>query len=271
MKIDIGGTPEKVMESNKFRIARLNGEFEENLVAILDPFDLSRDQRKLYLGDYKTPSIKFSVDVPNGQTNLNSEAVKPPKSKDCATLLESAENSVIGKMQTIYGKRIDISKIKERYNLFKKNIIKLADFSSNLREFMNGLLKLLAPNLEIIKLEDILSRNSSMIYNILEKTDIPVRAICPSCNCFVQMFLRGKTPCCNIPGDSVIKCGKYIPQEGFFAVITYLCGYSTYDNSQEKVEQSERIMTLIERKGQVLITYKPQEKRTMFESYLLGY
>jgi len=269
--IDIGGTPANILKNNKLILAKANNILTEEIVAILDPFDLARAERTLELGDYKTKAIKFPIEVPNGKTDLNSESVNPPSPKECKDLFEYAENAVLGKIQNIYGKRININKVKEKYELLKQTVEKLAGDSTNLREFMNGLIKILAPNLKTINLEEVLSRNVSVIYSILEKIDIPVRAICPSCNCFVQMYLRDKTSCCSYPADEIIKSGRYIPQEGFLSVIIYLCGYQTLSNNQEKIEQTTRIMGMIGKQGNPIITYKKcGNEKTMFESFLLG-
>jgi len=269
--IDIGGTPANILKNNKLILTKSNGIQIEDFVAILDPFDLARNERKLELGDYKIKALKFPVDVLYNKTELNAECVNSPSVKECKDLFEYAENAVIGKIQNVYGKIININKIKEKYELLKQNVEKLAGTSTNLREFMNGLIKILAPNLKTIKLEDILSRNVSVIYDILEKTDIPIRAICPICNCFVQMCLKGTTPCCDYPAKEIMKSGRYIPQEGFLPVIIYLCGYQTLSNNQEKIEQTTRIMGMIGKQGNPIITYKKcGNEKTIFESFLFG-
>jgi len=263
MRPDIGGTPARILESNKINNLEKS---EQEFIAILDPFDLSRDQRKLVLGDYKTPSIKFPINETN--VNLNSELVKPPSSKEIITLMEQAENSVIGKIQNNY--KLNINEIKNRYNQLKINLAKLAEESLNLREFMNGIITLLSPKINLIKIEEVLSKNKNLIYEILEKTDIPVRAVCPKCNCFIRMNLKEKTPCCSISSEEIINSGKYLPQEGFLAVITYFCGYLTYDSGNEKAEQAKIILNKIGKTGNPILSYRQKEKLTMFESYLLG-
>jgi hypothetical protein len=275
MLIDIGGTPANVLGSNKIYIARANGISSEQLIAILDPFDLSRAERKLELGDYKIKAIKFSVDVPENKNEFNSEMVNSPNYEEFLRLFESAEGAVIGRIQGTYGKRINIQKIKEKYSILKERAKELSQNSGNLREFMDGLIKLLAPGLKIAKLEDILSQNYSIVYEILEKTDIPARAICPSCNCFTEVFLKPRFSYCSncskeLLNEDIIKSGKYIPQQGFLPVITYFCGYLAYSNSKEKIEQTESIMKMLGKSGSPVVEYKEAEKRTMFESFLLG-
>jgi len=269
MLIDIGGTPANILESNKLRIARLNKVDSDQLVAIVDPFDLSRIERKLVLGDYKIQAIKFPARV--SDTSLNSEYVESPSLDDCRRLLAAAKSKVLGKVQSTYGKRIDLKDVEDRYETFLKDVERVAVGSSNLREFMNGLINLLTPDLRIIKLEDILTENSDKVRALLEKVDIPVRAICPRCNLFVNMSLKEKTSCCEISGEEIINSGKYIPQEGFLPVITYLCGYQTYSNSEEKKQQVQEIMRNIRIEGNPLKSYeKPKKEMTMFESFLLG-
>lgn len=275
MKIDIGGTPEFLMLDNTLRIAKLNGCNPDDLVAILDPFDLSRAQRKLELGDYKIKSIKFPVEVPGGAVDMSSDKVKPPKSEEILPLLEAAEQAVIGKLQSTR-KNMDINQVKERYSYFKKKLLALSNQTADLRDFMNCLVNLLSPALRIIRLEDILSGNIEIVYEILNRVDIPARAICPSCSRFTELWLKSRYSNCSrcsnpISSEDIIKSGRYIPQAGFFAVITYLCGYRTFSNSEEKTEQARKIMQEIGIIGEPILTYQePKTRQTMFESYLFG-
>jgi len=274
MIIDVGGTPANILEKNNFFKAKACGIKTEEIIAILDPFDLSRAERTLLLGDYKIGKIKFSVEVPNNQTNLSSEQVKVLP-EECGRLLEAAEASMIGKIQSIYGKRIDIEKIKANYSKLIEGVMNLAENSKNLREFMNDLVKFMAPELKTILLEEILRNNLGVVYELLQKTDIPVRAICPYCSCFFDSTLRTLEfcPLCNekIKSDELIKSGRYIPQSGFLPVIVWLCRYSIFSNSQEKKEQINRIMKTIEKQGNPLYGYTElKEKRTMFESFLFA-
>lgn len=279
MLVDIGGTPAKILAGNKFWIARASKINENQLVAILDPFDLARAERKLVLGDYKISSIKFSVKIPNGRTELSSEFVSAPNPNEIRKSFESAKEGVIGKIQSVYGKRANIQKIKERYNLVKNKIENLAVSSKNLREFMNNLFGILAQDIKVIKLEEVLSLNKEIVYGILKKTDITARIICPRCNMFYEDTLKKKSSrCakCNQENENkqIIESGIYIPQDGFFAVITYLCGYKTYSSflsAQEKIKQAKKIIKLLGIKGNPIKVYRePSKKRTMFESYLLG-
>lgn len=274
MLIDIGGTPSNILGRNKYDVAAAEGISLKKLIVILDPFDLSRSERRLELGDYKIKAIKFSIEVPGGQTNLTSEKVVPPTMEYCQNQLNKIEGIVLGKIQSEYGKYINMKKIKDRFSVFRKRVEGLAENSINLREFMEGLVKLLVPRLSFVKLEEVLSKNSKIVFDILNKLDVPARTICNNCNRFIDISLRKKElecPFCNAKlfCKDIIDSGKYIPQKSFLPVITYLCGYLTYSNSQEKIEQVRRIMKVIQKNGEPIKTYQePKIKMTMFESFI---
>ena len=274
--IDIGGTPEKILEKNNYLLAQNNGINPARIVAILDPFDLARAQRKLLFGEYKIGSINFSVNVPKGYTDLSSETVSPPKPDECKILFERARDGVIGKIQSSYGKRIKVIELSRKYDYFMNQTIRLAQDSKNLREFMNGIVKILAPDLRTVKLEEVLSDNYGKISKLLEKTDIPVRAICTNCNRFTDFYLRQDFPACQrcnstISCREIMQTGRYIPQNGFFAVITFLCGYKTFSNSEDKAKQISEINNILGINTTPLLNFKEtRTKRTLFEYFLLG-
>ncbi len=276
MLIDIGGTPERLLAKDFPQIIVLNNLNNSQIVAILDPFDLSRAERKLELGDYKIRSLNFSVEVPNGWTELSSELVSPPKPEECKRLFDSAESCVLGKLQSIYGKRVNLSKVRERYAVLRNEVTKLAKDADNLRDFMNGLTKILLPEIIIIKLEEILYQNKSVVYKILEKADISARIICPRCNMFYEDTLRKESSICTKcnmknPNRQIIDSGKYVPQKGFLPAITYLCGYMTLSNDSDKVVQTNAIFDKLGVKGSAILPYNALENgMTMFERYLLG-
>jgi hypothetical protein len=209
MLIDIGGTPANILEKNKLRTARAQGIKDEDIVIILDPFDLSRKERKF---NYKGISIKFSIETKD--VNIDSEKKIP------------------------YIKNNPPNEIK-----------KIIDSSVNLRELMNNLVKFTYPKIKTIKLENILAKNKEVIYNILKKTKIPVRAFCPKCGYIRNIILGDNMMCCSVSDKDIINSGKYIPQKGFFALITYLCGYKTLSNNKEKINQTIEIMKKINIKG----------------------
>jgi len=274
--IDIGGTPAIVLRRSLDALLNANGINKEQVIAILDPFDLSRTERKLELGNYKINAIKFPVEVPNGLTDLSADEVAAPKKEECRMLFEKAKDVVLGKIQSNYGGRIDFSKVAERYTFAANTIPILAENSKTLREFMNEVLRFLAPGLNTLNLEDLLSKNREIVYEILQKTDIPARAICPNCKRFTEIWLRQEISLCTkcnkpVITDQIIRSGKYIPEKGFFGVITFLCGYKMFSNSTEKMSQAGKIMSDIGRMGSPLFNYKEQnEEITVFEYFLLG-
>ncbi|MEM4703057.1 MAG: HisS family protein [Candidatus Pacearchaeota archaeon] len=69
--IDIGGTPANILEKKKYGLAIKNGTPKEKIVAILDPFDLSRKERTF---EYNGKKIKLKIKSRN--VNLNSEIEK---------------------------------------------------------------------------------------------------------------------------------------------------------------------------------------------------
>lgn len=218
--IDIGGTPANIFEKRKFEIAKYNGISESQLVAILDPFDLSRYERT-----FKYNGLKIKFPIKSNDVDLDSEK----------------EPVIIP-------------------NNLPLQIQEIAKSSNNLRDLMNNLVKFFYPNLKTIKLERILSKNKKIIYQVLKKMKIPVRSICPKCNKFRKIIFGGNEMCCNVKDEELIDLGRYIPQQGFFAVIIYLCGYKTFSNDQEKIEQSKRIMKSLGIAGKPIKTYIKQKE-----------
>ena len=70
--IDIGGTPASILKNNKFELALANNISKEKLIAIVDPFDLSRAERKISL---KNRKIKIPIKVKN--VNISSDCITP--------------------------------------------------------------------------------------------------------------------------------------------------------------------------------------------------
>jgi len=81
-------------------------------------------------------------------------------------MLNPAEAHIIGKLQAVYGKKINIAKLKEKYGIFKKEIGELARQSATLRKFMNELIRLLIPEIRIMKLGKVSSQNKCIVYKI---------------------------------------------------------------------------------------------------------
>ena len=218
--IDIGGTPAKLIESNKLELAKANGISEKQLIAILDPFDLSRVERRI---KYKSYNIKFPINSKEVNRTSETEQVIVPEN-------------------------------------IPKEIKEIVNNSKNIRELMNNLVKFFYPTLKTIKLEEVLSKNKNAVYSILKKIKIPVRAICPKCNKFKKIWLGDNFMCCNVEDSEIINSGRYVPQEGFLPVITYLCGYKTFSNSIEKKEQIKKIKEILKFKGNPLVNYIKQGK-----------
>jgi hypothetical protein len=208
--IDIGGTPANILKKDTYSLALNNGIKKEDLVAILDPFDLSRSERTFLFN-----GKKVKVAISSKEVNLDSE---------------------------------------------KEKIISPEGFplSENLREFMNNLVRMKYPFLKLIKLEIVLSENKEIILDLLKKIKIPVRAVCPRCNMFRKIILGKEEMCCGVCDNEIINRGKYVPQQGFLSVITYLCGYKTFSNDPIKKEQIEKIRELIEFEGDPLVNYLKQ-------------
>jgi len=273
-KIDIGGTPSNILGKTKPTIAQSMNYSNRNMALILDPFNLARIERFLPLGDqYKIKQIKFSVEVPEGNIDLSSEAVSAPNPENIRTKLLNAKSKVIGKIIGNYGWRIlDKQELERRYNQLTEEIPQLSSESPNLRHFMNSLVERFNPDLQIILLEDLFSKNQDKVYQLMEKFKIPARAICPDCNTFQNTILGDNLSCCNISGDRIIKSGKFIPEEGFFPVLTYLSGYKTF--TPERREYIQRAQKILEEFGikddNVAVEYKiPKEQLTAVEDFLL--
>jgi len=266
--IDIGGTPAKVLELNKIGNALNKGVKPEQLVYILDPFDLSRAERKLIFGNYSIKGLKFNVDVPS--TDLSSEYVDGPDSYEIISLMNRFKPKILGNLVNKY-RGIDKNALENRYEELKDKITKLSEISANLREFMNRLIILLSPEpIEIMPLEKIFSENKEIVYNLLDKIgDINIRAICPRCKQFNEMSLKQETPCCGVSSNEIIESGKYIPEQGLFPVLTTLCGY--IPELSDGLEYIEPAAKILEKLGvEPLFIVDDQENQlTMFESYML--
>ena len=274
MKIDVGGTPASVIRNNRIIKMEYNNLDTSTAVAILDPFDISREERKLELGSYKFKSIKFPIDIRGSIEDISSEKISAPSPNVCFQLFQNAKDNILGTIKSRYPNKIDLKTLNERYNLFQKKAMGLAAASKNLREFMNGLISLLCPNLKLITLEEVLSKNAEIVRNILKKTEVPVRAICPSCGRFNYILLGNNNSLCKncqslLNEKELINSGRYIPQQGFLTVITYLSGYLTFSNNKEKEERTSKIFKILGLDDYPLQNYTlPLNCLTMFESYL---
>lgn len=185
--IDAGGTPAYAITSKKYE-KLLQKIDKENVILILDTFDLSRKERTISVNSAK---IKFQIEVKD--VNLSADAVPAPKS---------------------YVVNGEISpELKTYLNLLINNC-------KTLREFMNSLIKYVAKDLKTCLLEDVLASIKERVKKIVEKTQITARAVCPVCNKFNKIILREKT-CC---GADVLETGRYVPQDGYLRPFLLLAG-----------------------------------------------
>jgi len=262
--IDFGGTPEKIMESNPVEILLKKAD-NYQMIAILDPFDLSRAQRRFVLSK-KCPRIKFSVG------NINSEKYSADKFKVCIEeakqSLELAENYVLNLFPGFKGK--DIARV---YSEFRQEAINIAKNSLSLRDFMNSLFKYLLPaEIKTERMEDILSKNKDKIYSLLEKYPINVRAFCPECGktewTNINKDNLEELVCC-IPKRRLIETGSYIPEGKFLRLIVALGGItSLIDSECDYLNEAIDLLDKNFKSYNVLIKDKYSES-TMFESYML--
>lgn len=270
-RIDIGGTAQNVLEKNKIEFVLASGIKEEQIIIVLDPFDLSRAERRLPIStDCKTKFIKFEVDV--GAVNDSAETVSPPSAKSIIQSFEQNKLIIVETLINKYRKEVDLQKLGYQYDLLKDSIAKTARGSKNLYEFMSRLTSLLVPpQVKIIPLEQVLSKNTQVVYNLLKRFDINARAICPNCNKFAKVSLKDKTLCCSVSADKIIENGKYIPEDGFFGVILYLSGYIPCISSESKY--GPLAIEILKKYGidepRFVIYDKLQNQRTMFESYII--
>jgi hypothetical protein len=226
MIIDFGGTPANILKGKAIDFEKI----KQESIFILDPFDLSREERTISLEDGKR-KIKFPVDMDKLSVDISSEFCCAPDYNKTKELLESSLEKLI------LGPEIKKKLIEE--------ILPVLSNSNNLREFMEGLVKLIYPRAKFVRLEEVLARNSDKIKKILAKVDIPIRVICPECKRFTNLTLPKGEICkkCNkkISTEEIISSGDYIPQKGFLAILTSLGGYKTFSKSEEKKLQIKEI------------------------------
>jgi hypothetical protein len=250
MIIDFGGTPANILKSNALDFKKI----KQESIFILDPFDLSREERTIFLGECK---IKFPIEIRNLSVDASSEFCSAPDYNKTKELLESS----IGKLP-----------IEIKNKLIEKILFVLSN-SKNLREFMGGLVKLVYPSVKFVRLEEVLSINSDKIKNLLLKTEIPIRTVCPECKRFTRLILPKEEKCtkCSkkISSEQIINSGEYIPQEGFFAILTYLCGYKTFSKSEAKRLQIKEINKKLNTKFEPLFYDEDFNiKTTSFERFI---
>ena len=126
MLIDVGGTPANILKKKNVLNALENGINEKEIIAILDPFDLSRAERKF---EYNGKSIKFSI---------SSNDISKDSEKESILFSENIPTEIKS----------------------------LANNSKNLRDLMNNVVRFIYPNLKTIRLDEVLSSNKKIISNI---------------------------------------------------------------------------------------------------------
>lgn len=275
MMLDIGGTPSNILGKTKKEIAYALGYSDNQMVAILDPFNLARLERILPLGEsYKVKQIKFSVNVPNGNTDISSDAVPAPSPDSIRSSFLEAKPKIVGRIIREYAWRLKNKvKLERRYDELSQAIPEMARSSRNLREFMNSLSIFFLKPVKTILLEDIFSKRPDITYSLIERFgEVPARAICPKCNTFQDTVLGKDLACCNVSGDEIIRSGRFIPEEGFFPVLSALNGYQTFTvTGKEYIKRAQELLGRINPESKVAVEYPIQKvNRTAFENFLLS-
>ncbi len=272
--IDIGGTPDNVLSQDKASIAYKIGLKPEQLVLILDPMNQARAGRSLSLGNFTVNKIKFPIDEVDDQ-DFSAELAPSPDSNYIKQKFADVKSKVIGNIFDKYTWRIknNIKVVEKRYNEISSKITFLAKESPNMREFMNSIVAYLFSPIKVIKLEDIFAKNPENTYALIEKFSVPVRAVCPLCNLFIKNTLGEELACCGVAPEKIIKGGTFIPEEGFFPILTYLNGYRMFlrDNHEylEKVPELLSKAKLL-KETNPFVTYPSSEPRVAkFESKLI--
>lgn len=179
---------------------------KENIILVLDPFDLSRNERTIVVGDVK---IKFELDA--NDVKLSADAIPAPKTYKT-------------------NKEID-AELKDVLN-------NLCSECKTLRDFMNCLVCYFAKDLKICLLEDVLISIKDKIKQLAKAKQIPVRAICPICNKFCRINLGGET-CCGA-SEEIIDTGRYIPQEDYFRPFLLLAGITPTIPDSKMIEDFKK-------------------------------
>ena len=188
-KIDIGGTPAFVINAREYEVI-LQKFSKERVILVLDPFDLSRNERTIVVNGVR---IKFEIDA--NDVNISADTIPAPKTykanKEMGAELKGVLDDSCRECKT-------------------------------LRNFMNSLVCYFTKDLKICLLEDVLISIKDKILQIIKTKQIPVRAICPICNKFCRINLGEKT-CCGASKE-IIETGRYIPEKGYFRPFLLLAG-----------------------------------------------
>jgi hypothetical protein len=272
--VDVGGTPAKVLENGKISLLLDAGISSEQLVVVLDPFDLSRAERSFALSNSGAiKRIKFSVPVAINE-KISAGCAKSPQAEDVFERFSRDRDENLGAIYVKYGVRLGSREaVAKRYDLLAQNMGILADASLNLREFMDGVVSILSPvSIKFKHLESILSANQEQMYKLLRIRDVGARIFCADCGSVYNDILSKdkleRKACCS-DLRTVIQRGSYIPLNGILPVLLYLSGINpSMSNDSPYKDNVFGILKSLKELNRPLFIYSGKSK-TMFENYLL--
>jgi hypothetical protein len=274
--LDIGGTPANLLAKDKVGMFLSRGIRPEQLVAIVDPFDLSRVERTLKLAEYATTkNLKFSVDVP-GTEKVSSQVVSPPRREKLVQAIDQSKGKLVEAVCNHYGifgkneKRL----VAGRYDLFKEKVMQTMDSSANLRDFMEALVPALSPiPLSMKRLEGVLSQEAAVVEEILKKRDIEARTFCGECGKMNHYTFNkdhlDETVCCTTTARDLIQKGSYVPEDSMLPVLAYLAGFTPcIVQGREYGLKAIKILKDLGKFDKPIVMYSGKPEKTMFESFL---
>lgn len=275
--IDIGGTPANVLEKGKLAFLLSRGIKQEQIIFVVDPFDLSRVERALIVSDVGTVKrFKFQVKVP-GTERISSEYIEAPDRKQVLQLFQDNKGKIVDALSGKYKffKKDQKALLSERYELMKSAVLDVADSSKNLREFMNSLIQVLSPvPIKLKKLESVLIENQEKVYDILKQRSIEARVFCPDCGRMVPYTFNNENLreniCCSVTAEDVIKKGSYVPEEGMLPTVLYLCGITPCVGRDSSY--GAKALDIVKSLGKLnrpFIRYTGEPNKTMFEDFML--
>jgi hypothetical protein len=274
--LDIGGTPANLLAKDKIGLFLSRGIRPEQLVAVVDPFDLSRVERSLELSDAgSVKRIKFSVEVGDNE-KVSSEKAEPPAAEEILRQFLENKGRIVDAVCNKYGilRGEPKKRIGARYDLLQARVIEISQTAPNLREFMNRLVELLSPfPLRIKKLEGVLAENLPLVREVLKNHEIKARVFCPDCGkmtpySFNLNKLEEKVCCSN--ADAILRAGSYVPEEGMLPALVYMAGINPCiaQGREYGLKAIEFLKSMGEFK-RPLVMYSGRPERTMFEAFML--
>lgn len=278
-QIDIGGTPINILEKGKIGFILDRGIRAEQMVVVVDPFDLSRVERSLVLSDVgKVKKFKFPIKMSEeGRTErLSSEYVDAPTREQILQLFQDSRGKILS---ALYSKhqifKPDRQKeLARRYDKLQRRVAQSAEQSENLRVFMNSLIEILSPTtIELKSLESVLSKNQKRVYDVLRQRDINVRVFCPKCGRITPYAFninRLKEEVCCTTADMVVKKGSFVPEEGMLPTLLYLSGITPCVGKESNYgKKAIRILKDLGKFDRPFIMYSRKPNKTMFEEFML--